>query len=171
MKRRDVLPGHAERPDRRDLGKTGKTGSHAFATTPACQCGWRGTEVLLPPSRGGSARAQRQHQAHVADLISRSPEFTLDRARSEWRDWCPGNGAAYRVRVLPICGGMADTDRILLVNVGARTWAFQYPINPTRQERFKLHADYIVPLFKGVPPSVQTATEPLLKALGALDGE
>jgi hypothetical protein len=168
MKRRDVLAGHAGRVGRRDLGARHHGGYHRFATTVGCECGWTGEEISAAPSMGGREQATKVHQEHVAALLCRDPELVMLNARTAWRDWCPGDGMTYRVRVCRIEGGIADCDKVLLVNCGGRTWAFQFAVTPERQAVAKINADYYLPLDRGVPRKVWEDTEPLLKVVGAI---
>lgn len=169
MKRRDVLAGHTERIGRRDTGARQHGGFHTYATTVACECGWGAPELAMAPTNGGRRAATCLHQTHVEDLLSRDPELTLLHARSGWRDWRPGgNGMTYRVKICRIEGGLADCDKILLVNIGARTWAFQYQVTDERKAVAKINADRYVPLRRGVPDRVWADVEPLLLVLGAI---
>lgn len=169
MKRRDVLAGHTERIGRRDLGVAHHGGFHAYATTVGCECGWEVPDLAMAPTNGGRRAATCLHQGHVEDLLSRDPELTLLHARSGWRDWRPGgNGMTYRVKICRIEGGLADCDKILLVNIGARSWAFQYQVTDERKAVAKINADRYVPLRRGVPDRVWSDTEPLLRVLGAI---
>lgn len=179
MKRRDVLAGHTERIGRRDLGVAHHGGFHAYATTVGCECGWEVPDLAMAPTNGGRRAATCLHQGHVEDLLSRDPELTLLHARSGWRDWRPGSnpapqrtpiygGLAYRVKICRIEGGLADGDKILLVNIGARTWAFQFPVTDERKAAAKRNADYYVPLNRGVPERVWADVAPLLRVLGAI---
>jgi hypothetical protein len=169
VKRRDVLAGHTERIGRRDLGARHHGGFHAYATTVACSCGWTGTEIEASPSQGGSRAATVAHQAHIDDWLSRDPELTLFHARTAWRDWRPGgNGMTYRIKICRIEGGLADCDKILLVNVGDRTWAFQFAVTQDRKARLRINEPFLVPLKRGVPPRAWADIEPLLKVLEAI---
>lgn len=169
MKRRDVLAGHVERIGRRDLGTRTHNGHHRFATTVACSCGWEGTEIAVAPSQGGSRAATAAHQAHIADYFSRDPQLTALHARIGWRDWRPGgNGMTYRVKICRIEGGLADSDQVLLVNCGDRTWAFQFAVTEARKARLSINTPFLVPLKRGVPVRVWVDVEPLLKVLGAI---
>jgi hypothetical protein len=168
LKRRDVLAGHTERIGRRDLGATRRGGFHAYATTVACECGWSCDEIAVAPSEGGRVAATKAHQAHVDSLLCRDPELVMLHARTAWRDWCPGDGMTYRVRVCRIEGGIADCDKVLLVNCGGRTWAFQFAVTPERQAVAKINADYYLPLDRGVPRKVWADAAPLLRVVGAI---
>jgi hypothetical protein len=107
------------------------------------------------------------HHAHIIDVISRDALATVMRARTEWRDWQPGDGTCYRVRVITVVGGPDYSDRILLVNCTGRTWAFQYATAPYRCEQAR-RCDRRADLSRGIPPSVWRAATPLLSAEGAL---
>lgn len=168
MKRRDVLAGHTERIGRRDLGARHHGGFHAYATTVGCECGWTGPQLPMAPSCGGRIQATKLHQGHVENLLARDPVLTVLHARTAWRDWYPGDGVCYRVKVCRIEGGLADCDKILLVNVGERTWAFQFAVTPERRARLRSNAPFLTPLSKGVPTSVWSAVQPLLAALDAI---
>lgn len=168
MKRRDVLAGHTERISRRETGRTPRGKFPTYATTVACECGWHSPELPMAPSCGGRVEGTRIHQLHVEDLLSRDPELTLLAARTAWRDWRPGDGVTYRIKICRIEGGLADFDKILLVNAGDRTWSFQFAVTPERKARLRINTPFLVPLNKGVPPRAWAAVEPLLKVLEAI---
>lgn len=58
---------------------------------------------------------------------TRDPGFVVDRARTGWARWHPGDGTAYSVRIVPIDAGADHGDVVLLVNEPRRTAAFQLP--------------------------------------------
>lgn len=123
----------------------------------------------MAPSCGGRVEGTRLHQLHVEDLLSRDPELTLLAARTAWRNWRPGgNGMTYRVKICRIEGGLADCDKILLVNIGVRTWSFQYQVTAERRATAKLNGAWQVPLSRGVPERVWTDVLPLLQILLAV---
>lgn len=166
MKRRDVLAGHTERIGRRETGRTPRGKFPTYATTVACECGWHSPELPMAPSCGGRVEGTRLHQLHVEDLLSRDPELTLLAARTAWRDWRPGDGVTYRIKICRIEGGLADCDKVLLVNIGGRTWAFQFPVTEVRRQKLEHDCEYLISLRRGVPPRAWDAVWPLLKALG-----
>jgi hypothetical protein len=167
MTRRDALAGHALTQGRRDTGARHRGGYHTYATTVGCTCGWNGAEIADAPTQGGYAKAVQAHRAHVIDAISRDPLATVLRARTEWRDWQPGDSTCYRVRVVTIAGGPAYSDRVLLINLLDYTYAFQYATTPYRRERVPTSTRRR-DLSRGIPVDIWRAATPLLTAEGAL---
>lgn len=167
MKRRDVLAGHAIRISRRDTGARHRGGYHTFATVVSCECGWTGAEIPEAPSLGGRLKAITAHQEHIDSLLCRDAQLVMMSALTGWRNWCPGDGVTYRIKVCGVEGGAADSDRILLVNCGWSTWSFQYPYWEFRRQELIAHG-WQKMLGKGVPPKIWTATVPLLEAVGVI---
>ena len=169
MTRKDSLAGHALRISRRDQGSRHHGGYHMFATVASCTCGGWTIEIPDAPSKGGEAKAAAAFQDHVADQVSRDPLAVVSRARTEWRDWQPGDGTCYRVRVITQYRGPGHGDRVLLVSVARRTWAFQYPIVAYRVREMG-PPDYRRSLLQGAAGELWRAVEPLLVVEGIIDG-
>jgi hypothetical protein len=169
MTRRDALAGHSLIQGRRDTGARHRGGYHTYATTVGCTCGWSGAEISDAPTQGGYAKAVQAHRVHITDAISRNSLATMLRARTEWRDWQPGDGTCYRVRVITVVGGPDYSDRVLVVNVNRKAWAFQYP---TAQYRIREMGppDYRCSYFQGQAGELWRAVKPLLIAEGIIDG-
>lgn len=167
MIRKLVLPGHVIGIDRRDIGASHHGGYHRFYTTVDCSCGWKGEEIEVAPTRGGSRIAIQAFHHHLMDVISRNARFAARTALLHWQLWQPGDGTAYQVRILIIGDGPDYKDRVLLVNLTGKTWAFQYPTAPYRREQSSPR-EWRVHLSGGVRPDIWAAVTPLLTAEGAL---
>lgn len=128
MARKEHLPGHSAIIGRRDAGARHHGGYHRYYTSLCCSCGWNARDIEIAPTKGGRAQAVVVHRRHVEDVISRDALQTIMRAHTEWRAWQPGDGSCYWVRIHVINGDGPDyRDRVLLVNINRRTYAFQYP--------------------------------------------
>jgi hypothetical protein len=166
MTRRDVLPGHVLGwvSERSDLDPRKRV------TVPSCTCQWTGRAIQKPPTGGGMSAAVVAHHAHIIDVISRDALATVTRARTEWRDWQPGDGTCYRVRVITMVGGPDYSDRILLINVNRHTWSFQFPTVPYRMREMG-PPDYRRSVYQGAAGDLWPAVEPLLVAEGIIDAQ
>lgn len=63
---------------------------------------------------------------------TRDPVAVVAAARRDWTTWQSGDGSRYAVRVLGVTTGSDAGDAVLLVGIGRRTAAFQYPTAPYR---------------------------------------
>lgn len=167
MPRSDQLPGHTmdaygvrNDPDPRKL----PLAKRRIGTGMKCSCGWIGPGSGEPPTYGGLAEVIKQHRRHIADVISRSPQYTATHCLNEWRDW-NHNGTCYRVRIVAVGGGPDHTDNILLVSVGRRCWALQYATVAYRiRENGPWTAEHARSC--GIPSEIWRAARPLLVAVG-----
>lgn len=169
-RRADELPGHKAVIGRRDAGARHHGGYHRYYTTLCCSCGWNSRDIEIAPTRGGWAKAVIAHRHHVEDVISRDALQTVMRAHTEWRSWQPGDGSCYRVRLHNILGGPDHGDRVLLVSINRRTWAFQFPTVEYRRQEMGAPAQRRRALSGQVTGDwFGRAVAPLLEAEGIID--
>lgn len=114
--------------------------------------------------------AAQAHHAHVLDAISRDPLATAQRAHAGWLDWQPGDGTTYRVRICTMQGGPDYGDRILLVSVNRKVWAFQYPVADYRRREMG-SPGYRRSVFRGSAGDLWPVVEPLLVIEGVVDAQ
>ncbi|MEU4804383.1 hypothetical protein [Actinosynnema sp. NPDC023587] len=101
----------------------------------------------------------------MADL-TRDPRVVAERARDGWTTWHPGDGTSYQAHVVRITGGPDHTDKILLLNVGRRTYPMQWSDTDYRH-RENGRWTRTTARENGIPGWVWEAAEPLLHVLGA----
>lgn len=85
-----------------------------------------------------------------------------------WVRWLPDDGSSYAVHIGRIHTGPDRSDGVLLVSIGRRTVAFQYPTAGYRKREVEPWTAFRA-LGEGIPAWLWKAAEPLLRTLGATE--
>lgn len=122
------------------------------------------TAVETAVARGYGGRVADDEMAGPAP--TRNAFVTAVLARQGWTTWLPGDGSSYQAHLVTITIGPDRADLVLLLNIGRRTVAFQFP-TPDYRKRETGPWTRKKAREQGIPRDLWDAAKPLLAVLGA----